>query len=64
MNTLPRVKCGNILLSGVVTSTRDTHEACHNTLLNLSACNSGAGTAAWERVLRRPGGRNADDNAR
>ena len=38
----PLSKCGNILLSSVAVSTQDTREECRNTLLKLSACNSGA----------------------
>jgi hypothetical protein len=56
------VKCGNILLSSVVTSIQDKHEECHDMLLNLSTCNSGSGTAAQERALHYPGGRYTDDN--
>jgi hypothetical protein len=55
MNTFPLVKCGNILLSSVITSTQYTHEECRNMLLNLAACNSGAGTAAQGRALHHTG---------
>jgi hypothetical protein len=48
--------------SAVLLQVLKTHEECRNMLLNISACNSGAGTAAWECALRYAGGRHTDDN--
>jgi hypothetical protein len=48
--------------SAVLSRVLKTHEECCNMLLNPRACNSGAGTAAQERVLHHPAGRHMDDN--